>query len=188
MSRAWPASMWAPALLAFVLADDALIRALRPSYAVLGLLDEPAHLATGALAVATIALAVGGLPRPAWIAALASTVLIDVDHLPDVLGTQILTAGAPRPYTHSLTTVAVLAVAAIAVRGRSVSPGLAGAALGVAAHLLRDLGTAPVALWWPVSSDGVSVPYIVYAAVLAATVVAIESLHSGRPYVRRRAG
>jgi hypothetical protein len=53
----------------------------------------------------------------------------------------------------------------------------AGAALGVAAHFLRDVATAPVALGWPVSSAGVQVPTSWYLAALL--VLAI--LPSPRP-------
>jgi hypothetical protein len=42
----------------------------------------------------------------------------------------------------------------------------AGAAWGVAAHFLRDVATAPIALWWPVSSAGVMVPGYWYLAAL----------------------
>src|SRR5581483_11130565 len=77
----------------------------------LALLDEPAHLATALLLLAAFGL--GPLRRYAVAVALG-TVLIDLDHLPAYLGSDVLTQGTPRPYTHSLTTVlAVLALAAI---------------------------------------------------------------------------
>lgn len=180
MRPAWPL-----VLLGLVLVDDASIRAIDPGYAVLGLLDEPAHLATGALVTAAVSIVVGGLPRATWVAALTSTVLIDLDHLPDALGSDVLTAGTPRPYTHALTTVFVVALVAAATRGRTTSAVFAGFVIGVSAHLLRDVGTAPVALWWPISDAGVSIPYAAYAAVLIVAVVVIVAAGGRRPYVRR---
>ena len=48
-------------------------------------------------------------------------------------------------------------------RGRPI--GLA-AWFGVATHLLRDLATGGVPLWWPVSPRRVAAPYALYAALL----------------------
>ena len=107
---------------------------------------------------------------------LSASVLIDLDHLPLEFGIGSLTAGTPRPYTHALWVAAVLAAAA-AVAGlryrvsRSARAGLvtgiiAGAAWGVSAHFLRDVATAPIALWWPVSSASVQVPGYWYLAAL----------------------
>jgi hypothetical protein len=42
----------------------------------------------------------------------------------------------------------------------------AGATWGVGAHFLRDVATAPIALWWPLSSAGVQVPNSWYLAAL----------------------
>src|SRR5208282_1230463 len=69
------------------------------------LLDEAAHVATTALALD----ATSATQRPFRLAALVSTVLIDVDHVPDkVFGVTLLTRHAPRPFTHSLSTIAVI--------------------------------------------------------------------------------
>src|SRR6476469_7974503 len=51
-------------------------------------------------------------------------------------------------------------------RAGSVAVIAAGAAWGVAAHFLRDVATAPIALWWPVSSAGILVPGYWYLAAL----------------------
>jgi hypothetical protein len=103
-------------------------------------------------------------------------VLVDLDHLPLELGSAVLTAGTPRPYTHALWVLVLLTVAAAAARrrrqvsgsarARTVAGIAAGAAWGVAAHFLRDVGTAPIALWWPVSSASVQVPGYWYLAAL----------------------
>ncbi len=155
------------ALLVAVVGLDLVIRAADPGYAVLGMLDEPAHLATGVLVTAAVSAARGGLPGSTWVGALCATVLIDVDHLPLVLGSDLLTAGTPRPYAHSLATVLCLGVCAVVARRRPLSRVLTGCVIGVSAHLLRDAGTAPIALWWPLSNAGVTMPYAAYLAVLA---------------------
>src|SRR5579862_829544 len=69
-----------------------------------GLLDETAHLLT-------MLLILWALPRsPAArlaVPALIASVAIDADHIPQHLGSTILTQGTPRPYTHSLLTLAI---------------------------------------------------------------------------------
>ncbi len=106
------------------------------------------------------------------VAALVASVVIDVDHLPEQLGSDILTAGTMRPYTHSLTTIMVLLVLAAARRDWRAWE--LGAALGVASHLWRDLAEpagSGVALFWPVSDRTITTPaavYLVSIAVLAA--------------------
>ena len=153
------------AAVAVVAAADLALRLLDPPYVVVGLIDEPAHLATAALVLAAWP---GRLPRGVVGAALAASVLIDVDHLPGALGSDVVTQDAPRPYSHSLVTpLALLAAAALAGgRARLVA---AGAALGVACHLLRDLGGAPgVPLAWPLSTAAVSLPLPLVVLVVAA--------------------
>lgn len=172
---------WLPPLLLLgVVLDDAFLMPRAPSFAVLGLLDEPAHLATSLVLLAAITAMAGwrGARPPAAFAAglvLAGN-LMDVDHVPEVLGSDALTAGTPRPYSHSLLTVVILTAVSLTARRsgrRRGSAVAAGAAVGVAGHLLRDLGTAPVALLWPVSDRGLTIPHSAYLAVLAlATVVA----------------
>lgn len=140
------------------------------------IIDEPCHLATAVVVLAAYARRQG--PPGRWFAGamLSASVLIDIDHLPLEFGSTAWTAGTPRPYTHALWLVAALAtVAIIATRRSRVSGGTgasmtaslsAGVTLGVCAHFLRDVATAPIALWWPVSSVGVVVPGIWYVAAL----------------------
>jgi len=107
---------------------------------------------------------------------LACSVLIDIDHLPLEFGSSILTAGTPRPYTHALWVVAVLITATLLARwqsrrsGGSASAGavpiLAGAAWGVSAHFLRDVSTANMSLWWPLTDAHVEMPYWCYVVAL----------------------
>ena len=145
------------ALLALVLLVDLVITRTDPPLLLLGLLDEPAHLATSGLVL--LAVGVGG--RPALLA-LAASVLIDVDHVPLYLGVPGVEAAGGRPLTHSLVTLLVLGL--LSLRW-SVARWVA---LGVALHLLRDAFTGPgLPLLWPLDVV-VLLPYALYAAVLVA--------------------
>jgi inner membrane protein len=155
----------APALLTgVVVACDALIPLAKPNIPLTAMLDEPAHLATSALVLTTFA------PSSSWgllpgTIALASSVLIDVDHVPLYLG---LTAVAPsgRPVTHSA--VAPLALMTLAaLLPRSARRAVRSAALGVGLHLIRDLATGPgVSLFWPLDARSVLLPYSWYAGAV----------------------
>ncbi len=160
------------ALLFAVYACDAAL-ALRPSStAVVGALDEPAHLATAALVLLAVR-------RPAWLsrhraevaAVLAATVLIDVDHLPLYAGVNAIAPAGGRPYSHSLLTVTVLvALSLILPPGRRRWP-LTGA-VGVCLHFLRDAVTGPgLTLWWPISDRSVVLPQEPYWLLLLTLAV-----------------
>jgi inner membrane protein len=164
LTRAW----WlAPVCLVGVFVLEALLS--HPvSFVALAVGDELAHLLTSAVAVlALLAVRKGRLGTPFVAGVVVAGNLIDADHVPLVLGSHILTQGTPRPYSHSLTFVAVLFVVAAVSRGRGRSL-LLGAACGVGVHLVRDLATAPVGLFWPLLFQGVTIPYAVYAVVLTA--------------------
>ena len=147
------------------------------NFAMRGLLDEPAHLATALIILGALVRFRGSLPdqRFGW-TMLVCSVLIDVDHLPAEFGSNALTNGTPRPYTHALWVVIALTLAwAVArfFRLRSGRPRpaaveliLAGAAWGVAAHFVRDIATAPMSFWWPVTDLSVQVPYWWYVVAL----------------------
>lgn len=153
------------------------------------LVDEPCHLATALVVLGAITRVRGTPPKPAfgW-TMLACSVLIDLDHLPAEFGSSILTAGTARPYTHALWVVLVLIAGAVVARRwpqRNVTPGaattaliLGGAAWGVSAHLLRDVATAPISLWWPVTTAAVEIPYRCYVLALL-VVIAIPPARSG---------
>jgi inner membrane protein len=155
-----------------------------------GLVDEPCHLATALVVLGAITRVRGMPPNPefGW-SMLACSVLIDLDHLPLEFGSSILTAGTPRPYTHALWVVLVLIAGTIAARWwsrRASRPRaaataliLAGAAWGVSVHFLRDIATAPMSLWWPVTKAAVQVPYWCYVLALL-VIVAIPPAPSRR--------
>jgi inner membrane protein len=179
------ARRWVGVLLAlYSFATDWLTGWHGMNFAMRGLLDWPAHLATALVILGTLIRARGSLPdqRFGW-TMLACSVLIDLDHLPAEFGSDVLTNGTPRPYTHALWIVIVLALAWAAARflaGRSGGPGrprptpaelvLAGAACGVAAHFVRDIATAPMSFWWPVTSMAVEAPYWSYVVALAIVI------------------
>jgi hypothetical protein len=165
-----PWTMLPLALLAAVALDDALLMPRAPSYAVLGLLDEPAHLATSLILLfgVTALWSRGGRPVRTGFAVglLLAGNLIDVDHVPQVLGSNVITAGTPRPYSHSVTLLLLLVLIALVGRGR-VRAVAAGVAVGVTGHLTRDLGTSPIALFWPLDPGGMTIPHSLYLALLA---------------------
>ncbi|MGY1696288.1 MULTISPECIES: metal-dependent hydrolase [unclassified Geodermatophilus] len=155
-------SRWAPAtLLLGVLLLDAVQFARPWPVPVVGLLDEPAHLATAWLGLA--ALAPRHTPRAAWWAALVAAVAIDLDHVPLYLTDGAFAVDGGRPPTHSLLVVAVSTVLAGALRAWW----LLGVAAGLVLHLLRDVATGPgAALLWPASEAAVRLPYPAYATAL----------------------
>jgi inner membrane protein len=150
------------ALVALVLVLDLLAGLRAWPVPVLGLLDEPAHLATAWLGLA--ALAPVDAPRRFWLSALIASVAIDVDHVPLYLTGGAFAVDGGRPPTHCLLTVVLLATCALAWRGRA--GWLWGAAAGVLLHFTRDLATRPgVPLLWP--ADGrVLLSYTAYVLVL----------------------
>jgi membrane-bound metal-dependent hydrolase YbcI (DUF457 family) len=140
-----------------------------------GLVDEPAHLATCAIALlALAAVTAAGPPRRFAVAALISSVAIDIDHIPGILGSHALAGTLPRPYSHSLVLVAALIAVGCLSRRRDVSQISLGLAFGVSAHLLRDLATGPgIPLLWPLSSSVLTVPYAFFAVCLTLAVLAV---------------
>jgi inner membrane protein len=155
---------------------DGILAARSWPIAVVGLLDEPAHLLTAWLVVIAVA---GTRPR-CWPWVLVGAVAIDVDHIPVYLwGGPVAGVGGGRPVTHSLVTPLALLAAAVAVRwARSV---LGAVAIGVLLHLLRDVATGPgVPLWWPALPGSVLLPYAAYLLLLIA-LASISTLRRLRP-------
>jgi inner membrane protein len=165
------------ALAAAIAVTDHVVHQQQLPFLARGLVDEPCHLATAMIVLGALTRWRGRPPSSRFVwAMLSAAVLIDLDHLPLELGSAVLTAGTPRPYTHALWVLVLLIVAVAAARRRyqvsgSARAGMvagiaAGAAWGVAAHFLRDVATAPIALWWPVSDASVQVPGYWYLAAL----------------------
>ncbi len=176
---------WAvPVLLAGVaLAFDAADRRVPFSILATGALDEPAHLATGALGLLALSCFID-VPRRFYVAGLIASVAIDLDHIPLYLG-----VGNPnqRPVTHSLATVAVVVVAAAASRRHRAV--LAGAAAGLLIHLARDIAEGPpgVRMLWPLSNTAwtASARWF-WAMIIVFTVVRLTLVTLGIPRTRIR--
>lgn len=134
-----------------------------------GTLDEIAHL----LSTLIVLWAVGGrlFDRMLYPALIAS-VAIDLDHIPQELGYPFLTEGTPRPYTHSLLTIAVGLAVALLWRRRRRRDVWVGVTVGLAIHFWRDMAepSSGVALLWPLSNRSFSIPQSVYLASIALAV------------------
>ncbi len=127
------------------------------------LLDEPAHVANGVLALGALGLALG--PQVIVVMAGAS-VLIDFDHLPEVLGWHFLERGVQTPYTHSVATLIVVGAIALLLRGRARQLVLI-ALLALAVHFFRDAAEpcgCGESVLWPVSHRTILLGYWWYAA------------------------
>jgi len=138
-------------------------------------LDEAAHLATAAI------IAGPWLSRASTsftMGLVAGAVLVDVDHLPALFGTDLLTRTTARPLTHSL--VGSAPVVAGALYHRSFATG---ALLGLASHFLRDMASssAGVPLFWPISDRGLRLPdHLYYGVLLVALALGVVMDGRGR--------
>jgi len=153
-----PVRWWAGPLLlaAAALAFDAADRRIPFGVWTTGPVDEVAHLATAALGLLVLARFIDA-PRRFYVAALIASVAIDLDHIPLYLG--LLGNEGQRPVTHSLSTVALFAAAAVASRRHRAI--LAGAAAGLVLHFARDIaeGYPGVRVFWPLQDTSWMVSY-----------------------------
>jgi inner membrane protein len=152
------------ACLAVVAGADWTISRRRPPWILVGLLDEPAHLATAGLVLANLQ-----PPSKEWaIGFMAGAALPDVDHVPLALSRVHPTLDDPRPVTHCLLAVSPLFAAAALLRAGPARDAAAGAAAGTLAHFARDLAVGTgVALFQPLVGRSLKIPYPLYAAGLA---------------------
>lgn len=167
--RRSPAGAWIhryPLLLVpLIVAVDALFRGADwlPLH---GLADELSHVMTATiwlLAAQRLGLDLHVLPG------IIAAILIDIDHVPDILGLASPPEGTSRPVTHALWIVLVVLASALLARKHRASG--VGIAVGLLSHLARDLATGTVLLWWPLFDQRVSTPYptyILFTAALAA--------------------
>jgi inner membrane protein len=152
------------ACLATVAMADWTIRRRRPPWIMVGLLDEPGHLATAGLVLVNLN------PRtPEWAAGfMVGGALPDLDHVPLALSRVHPDIDDPRPVTHCLLAVSPLALAAALLAPGPARDITAGAAVGTLVHFARDLAVGTgVALFQPLSRRSLKVPYALYAAGLA---------------------
>ena len=146
---------------------DLVIWLAHVPYAAEALFDEPAHAAIGILALAAVAVSISA---PVVIAMLAGSLLIDLDHLPDVLGSNVLEHGVPRPYTHSLLTVVVVLAVALLLRDRTLRRLALVVAVALCLHFVRDMAEPHgpgVSLLWPLSDRPVTLAYGWWAGLVA---------------------
>ena len=178
--------MWAgPLLLAGVaLAFDALNRRVPFGLLSTGPLDEVAHLATAALGLSVLA-CLADVPHRFYVAALAASVAIDLDHIPLYLG--LLGDDGQRPVTHSLGTIVLFAIAAaLSHLHRAV---LAGVATGLVFHFARDIAEGPpgVRLLWPLDGRPWTASYGWFLGMIAAlTAARLILAGAGIPHARVR--
>jgi membrane-bound metal-dependent hydrolase YbcI (DUF457 family) len=150
-----------PAALATLLVIDAFVLPRLPIRPISGVVDETAHAAT---AVALLS-ALPQSDREFARGFAAGSILLDVDHVPELWGRRWLRPRGVRPLAHSFGIPALLAVHAARRSNRAAL----GAAVGLGGHLLRDLATGKTAvpLLWPLTTRPFSVRYRKYVAVMA---------------------
>lgn len=160
--RAWPGL----ATLAILFIDGVLDWSGR-GLLVAALADETAHLLTALLILAAVP---SRIPPVTVGSALLAVVLIDLDHLPLVLGSDFLTQRTGRPVTHALWVV-MLALILAAMTRDQIRAIFIGVGVGLVAHFIRDLAgtSAGVPLLWPLSTRGATIPYGLYLALLLAS-------------------
>src|SRR4051812_48786446 len=150
-----------PAALATLLVVDAFVLPRMPVRPLSGVVDEAAHAATGLALLA--ALPHGDREFVRGLA--AGSILLDVDHLPELWNRRWLRPRGVRPLPHTLAVPALL----LAHSARKSNRFALGAAIGLGGHLLRDLATGKTAvpLLWPLTRRRFSIRYRKYAAVMA---------------------
>jgi len=133
---------------------------------------------TGVLVLAALPRARG---RAFAVGLLAGSVLVDLDHIPKLLGIDWISQGTPRPYGRSLLTLVILAVLICTWQARR--PLLFGALAGVAVHFGRDLGdqASGMPLFWPFSDSAYNVPHWIYLAAMGVVgAIALIRTRQGR--------
>jgi inner membrane protein len=169
LARPWLRFSFGLVLLVLILFIDRWLFSEPHMLLATGIADETAHLST----MVILLLAFPLLRNIGFIAGcLVGSVMIDLDHIPLYLGSDILTEATNRPFTHGFLTMGfVLAIAMVAAKPwRSIGLGLVA---GLAAHFLRDMATstAGVPLLWPIANTGFLLPYPLYIAVLTAALL-----------------
>src|SRR3954469_6830488 len=142
-----------PAALATLLVIDAFVLPRLPVRPLSGIVDEAAHAATGVAVLAGLPDGDGDFVR----GLAAGSILLDIDHVPELWGSRWLRPRGVRPVPHSFGLPAV----PIALGIRDSNTLALGAAVGLAGHLLRDLATGKTAvpLLWPLTGRRFSIRY-----------------------------
>ena len=162
------------AAMLFIFGIDGLMRFTSPPLIVAAALDETAHLTT-----ATILLK--ALPLPSnqtyQVSALLTSVLIDLDHIPLLLGSSVLTEGTSRPYGHTLLCVVAALCFTLGKSPRRRNAAL-GAASGLLLHFVRDVVKGNgLAFFWPITRASIRAPYPTYAIAIATAAAVCATRH-----------
>src|SRR5204863_6208545 len=149
-----------PAALATLLVIDAFLLPRLPLRPISGVVDEVAHAATGA----TLLAAVPRADEEFALGLAAGSILLDVDHVPELWGSRRLRPRGVRPLPHSFGIPGLLLASGVVRSNRTAL----GAAVGLGGHLLRDLATGRTAvpLLWPLTRRRFRVRYRKYVAVM----------------------
>lgn len=150
----------------FVFGTDAFLLRHGLPRPIEAILDESAHLITALL----LADGLGRTAREVLIGGALGATMLDADHIPMELGRDLLTRDAGRPVTHSLPALCLLSLAAAASGRWRLRIG--SAAFGLATHMVRDLATGGMPLWWPLTRRKATIPYAWYAALLIGLLAA----------------
>lgn len=172
-----------PLLLAgLALGFDAADRSVPFSILETGLLDEPAHLATGALGLLALSCFID-VPLRFYVAGMTASVAIDLDHIPLYLG--LLGNEDQRPVTHSLATVIVVVGAAVVWRRHRAV--LTGVVAGLLIHFARDIAEGPpgVRMLWPLQDTAWTASYWWFLGmIITFTAVRLILVSVGIPRTR----
>jgi inner membrane protein len=172
-----------PLLLAgLALGFDAADRSVPFSILETGLLDEPAHLATGALGLLALSCFID-VPLRFYVAGMIASVAIDLDHVPLYLG--LLGNEDQRPVTHSLATVIVVAGTAVVWRRHRAV--LTGVVAGLLIHFARDIAEGPpgVRMLWPLQDTAWTASYWWFLGmIITFTAVRLILVSVGIPRTR----
>jgi hypothetical protein len=147
-----------------------------------GLLDEPCHLATGALGLLALSCFID-VPLRFYVAGMIASVAIDLDHIPLYLG--LLGNEDQRPVTHSLATVIVEVGAAVVWRRHRAV--LTGVVAGLLIHFARDIAEGPpgVRMLWPLQDTAWTASYWWFLGmIITFTAVRLILVSVGIPRTR----
>ncbi len=158
--------LWPPLAILTILFIDKAFDWSRHGLLSAAIADATAHLLTALLLLVAIP---RRMPPYFIIGALSAALLIDLDHLPLVLGSDLLTRQTGRPVTHAIWTIALPFILAVATHNR-LRFVLFGVSFGLIAHFARDLAStsAGVPLLWPIITHSFTIPFGAYVALMFA--------------------
>lgn len=146
------------------------------SLALHGLIDETAHVLTATI-VGLAVRSLGAEVSLVW--TLIGGVILDGEHVLQLLGWTDPIPGSSRGGGHSLLVVVVVLLVAVADGTRRIW--WISLAIGMASHLFRDMATGTVALLWPFDATPRSIGHDIYLVGLAwCSVMVLVGVFYGR--------